>query len=639
MVALEKKLIMEMCSEAHKKSTLRHANIVQFLGVVLGSEHIGVVTEYTQLGDLQSLMRKSERDKVMITESIILRMILDTICGLRYLHELNPPVIHGGLKSTNVMIDVNWRCKLADYGLGPLKKIEAQLQDTESQGSLLWLAPEVLKNPEAESKEGDVYAFGIILFELLYREVPYKGIEQASLPLLVNSGQRPTNYASSEAKSRIMQIDAKMSELMELMNVSYDEEPDNRPTATDLRTSIERIGIKFHNGLAGGGGASWQDKVQLPQLVEEVSVQEVASNLGDENKIDNIDEDLKVGTKLGAGSYGVVSEGMYRGTRVAAKKLHVTNLPDEMLIEFHHECEMMREMRHPNLVLFMGSVAQAPVFLIITELMAAGSLRRVIKQLQRPYPMSAHSSRAISVAKDVARGGAFLHLHNPPIIHGDLKSDNILLDMNWNGKICDFGLSRFKDAARGLSKKGTPLWCAPEVLRGDVATEAADVYSFAMILWEVCAWAEPYQGESLFEVTYQVANEGLRPKVSPGRGHPLHPLHPLYPLRARTHAHTRARTFFVLSVFKQTFDLLTLVFSSPPKIPAHCNQFLSKMITTCWDDDPEKRPAFVDIIETLDGSSIKENRSTIEIDPVWVNGEDEKPKAPARPRLDRRISL
>ena len=63
------------------------------------------------------------------------------------------------------------------------------------------------------------------------------------------------------------------------------------------------------------------------------------------------------------------------------------------------------------------------------------------------------------------------------------------------------------------------------------------------------------------------------------------------------------------------------------------------MITTCWDDDPEKRPAFVDIIETLEGSSIKENRTTIEIDPVWVNGEVEKARAPARPRLDRRISL
>ena len=52
-------------------------------------------------------------------------------------------------------------------------------------------------------------------------------------------------------------------------------------------------------------------------------------------KIDDADKDLKTGRVLGAGSYGVVSEGMYHGTRVAVKKLHVSNLPEEMLIEFH----------------------------------------------------------------------------------------------------------------------------------------------------------------------------------------------------------------------------------------------------------------------------------------------------------------
>ena len=149
-----------------------------------------------------------------------------------------------------------------------------------------------------------------------------------------------------------------MSELMELMMVSYDEEPENRPTAGWLRTSIERIGGKVH------GVSTWQDRLQLPMMVEETTVQEMASSLEDDEQFKDVDTELTRGNKLGAGSYGVVFEGMYRGTRVAAKKLHVTNLPDEMLIEFHHECEMMKEMRHPNLVLFMGSVAHAPDFLV-----------------------------------------------------------------------------------------------------------------------------------------------------------------------------------------------------------------------------------------------------------------------------------
>ena len=161
-------------------------------GAVLGRHprlrHIGLVTELPA-GRPAERSEAVGRDGVVITESIVLRMTLDIICGLRYLHE-STRQSHGRLKSTNVMIDVNWRCKLSDYGLGPLKELEAKLHDTENQGSLLWLAPELLRNQRGV--EGDVYAFGIILFELLYRGA-VQGIERASLPLLVSNGQRPTN--------------------------------------------------------------------------------------------------------------------------------------------------------------------------------------------------------------------------------------------------------------------------------------------------------------------------------------------------------------------------------------------------------------------------------------------------------------
>ena len=80
-----------------------------------------------------------------------------------------------------------------------------------------------------------------------------------------------------------------------------------------------------------------------------------------------------------------------------------------------------------------------------------------------------------------------LFVHSRKILHCDLKSQNILLTDSWQVKVCDFGLARFQDrfVKDNKGKIGTPHWMAPEILRGEKYTEAADVYSFGVILWEL----------------------------------------------------------------------------------------------------------------------------------------------------------
>ena len=93
--------------------------------------------------------------------------------------------------------------------------------------------------------------------------------------------------------------------------------------------------------------------------------------------------------------------------------------------------------------------------------------------------------RRLSMAYDVAKGMNYLHKRNPPIVHRDLKSPNLLVDKKYTVKVCDFGLSRLK-ANTFLSSKsaaGTPEWMAPEVLRDEPSNEKSDVYSFGVILW------------------------------------------------------------------------------------------------------------------------------------------------------------
>ncbi|XWS10526.1 hypothetical protein CRYUN_Cryun38cG0003100 [Craigia yunnanensis] len=92
------------------------------------------------------------------------------------------------------------------------------------------------------------------------------------------------------------------------------------------------------------------------------------------------------------------------------------------------------------------------------------------------------------------RGMNYLHHCNPPIIHHNLKSSNLLVDKNWIVKVGDFGLSRLKHETYLTTKtgKGTPQWMAPEVLRNEPSDEKSDVYSFGVILWELATEKIPW---------------------------------------------------------------------------------------------------------------------------------------------------
>ncbi len=79
----------------------------------------------------------------------------------------------------------------------------------------------------------------------------------------------------------------------------------------------------------------------------------------------------------------------------------------------------------------------------------------------------------------------YLHSRMPRIVHRDLKSMNILLDQEWRAKISDFGMSRFLDSTKTMTRCGSPAWEAPEILRAERYTELCDVYSFAVIVVEM----------------------------------------------------------------------------------------------------------------------------------------------------------
>ncbi|GAA0166821.1 non-receptor serine/threonine protein kinase [Lithospermum erythrorhizon] len=257
-------------------------------------------------------------------------------------------------------------------------------------------------------------------------------------------------------------------------------------------------------------------------------------------------DELRIKERIGAGSFGTVHRADWHGSDVAVKVLKTQDFLDHQLKEFLREVAIMKRVRHPNVVLFMGAVTKIPHLSIVTEYLPRGSLYRLIHKPTAGEILD--QRRRLRMALDVAKGVNYLHRLSPPIVHWDLKSPNLLVDKNWTVKVCDFGLSRFKSNSFISSKSvaGTPEWMAPEFLREEPSNEKSDVYSFGVILWELVTMQQPWNGLSPAQVVGAVAFQNRR---------------------------------------------LVIPQNTPP--------VLTSLMESCWSDDPTQRPSFTSIVETL----------------------------------------
>ncbi|XP_065849516.1 probable serine/threonine-protein kinase SIS8 isoform X2 [Euphorbia lathyris] len=225
-------------------------------------------------------------------------------------------------------------------------------------------------------------------------------------------------------------------------------------------------------------------------------------------------EEITLGERIGLGSYGEVYRGDWHGTEVAVKRFLDQGISVESLEEFRSEVRIMKRLRHPNVVLFMGAVTRSPNLSIVTEFLPRGSLYRLIHRPNNQLD----ERRRLRMALDAARGMNYLHNCTPVIVHRDLKSPNLLVDKNWVVKVCDFGLSRMKHSTflSSRSTAGTAEWMAPEVLRNEPSDEKCDVYSYGVILWELCTMQQPWGGMNPMQVVGAVGFQQRRLDIPDG---------------------------------------------------------------------------------------------------------------------------
>ncbi|BAT75254.1 hypothetical protein LR48_Vigan01g164800 [Vigna angularis] len=198
--------------------------------------------------------------------------------------------------------------------------------------------------------------------------------------------------------------------------------------------------------------------------------------------------------EIGSGGYGKVYKGVLPdGKIVAIKRAQQGSMQGGL--EFKTEIELLSRVHHKNLVGLVGFCFEQGEQMLVYEFIPNGTLR---ESLSGRSDIHLDWKRRLRIALGSARGLAYLHeLANPPIIHRDVKSSNILLDENLTAKVADFGLSKLvSDSEKGhvsTQVKGTLGYLDPEYYMTQQLTEKSDVYSFGVVMLELITSRQPIE--------------------------------------------------------------------------------------------------------------------------------------------------
>ncbi|XP_076858915.1 mitogen-activated protein kinase kinase kinase 20 isoform X2 [Brachyhypopomus gauderio] len=192
-VAVKKLLKIE--KEAEILSVLSHRNIIQFYGAILEAPNYGIVTEYACGGSLYEYLSSDESEEISMKQ--IMTWAAEIAKGMHYLHAEAPvKVIHRDLKSRNVVMTADKVLKICDFGAS---KFHSHTTHMSLVGTFPWMAPEVIQSLPV-SETCDTYSYGVVLWEMLTREIPFKGLEGLQVAwLVVEKNERLTIPSSCPA--------------------------------------------------------------------------------------------------------------------------------------------------------------------------------------------------------------------------------------------------------------------------------------------------------------------------------------------------------------------------------------------------------------------------------------------------------
>ncbi|XP_025108578.1 serine/threonine-protein kinase WNK1-like isoform X5 [Pomacea canaliculata] len=338
-----------------------------------------------------------------------------------------------------------------------------------------------------------------------------------------------SHYVQEDSKARTskMSLDAKQSDASRIdsardFHLKEFEPDDFQAGGSKKKETPFLIGRYF--GSAAEGKSETIDSV-LSDTGIKLQLEGEIKDIQQEQKVNEVEEKavatspnnrfLKFDVEIGRGSFKTVYKGLDTETGVAVAwcELQDKKWNKNERQRFKEEAEMLKELQHPNIVRFYDyweeqNHRNRKVIILVTELMTSGTLKTYLKRFKK-----INLKVLKNWCRQILKGLYFLHTRTPPVIHRDLKCDNIFITGTTGSvKIGDLGLATLKNKSFAKSVIGTPEFMAPEMYE-EHYDEAVDVYAFGMCMLEMASSEYPYKECTNAAQIYRKVTMGIRPEA------------------------------------------------------------------------------------------------------------------------------
>ncbi|GMP94362.1 hypothetical protein CsSME_00043842 [Camellia sinensis var. sinensis] len=511
----------EFWTEIKMLSKLRHTHLVTLIGYSDDCDEMILVYEYMANGTLADHLYENSRkgkgnDIYHLTWEDRLKICIDAAHGLDYLHtNTEQGVIHRDVKTTNILLDENWVAKISDFGLSKMvRTTHTQTHiSTIVKGTFGYFDPEYFLTHRL-TKKSDVYAFGVVLFEVLCARPPVdtsvEEEEQIGLALWAQKCIKKGTLDQIIDPSIRGQISPNCLKVFaEVANKCLHNYPKGRPTMSEVVGSLKHglasqgnihlsrqkgiicnlflgtahvvakgidLGWRKWKNWGPKNGVSeqlWRDLVEdgVNQSFRRFSLTEIRAltNNFHELRVVGFNRDIKV-------YRGHISS---RNLHVAIKRLKEGTSRERSLDLFRAQIQVHSHLRHRHIVSLIGYCIDKHEVILVYEFMVHGSLYHHLYETNK---YSLNWEKRLEICIGVARGLQYLHAGTrQTIIHRNLNPTNILLDENWNAKV----------VPKTEPSTGIVGYMDPEYLHSARLTTKSDVYSFGVVLLELLCGRKP----------------------------------------------------------------------------------------------------------------------------------------------------